>query len=367
MKILFVLEHFYPYIGGAETLFYVLTTNLAKQGYDVVVITTHYDKSLPKKESHKGVEIVRVNCYNRYLFTILSIPSIFRNAKGCDLIHTTTYNAALPAMAAGIMLRKPVYITFHEVWGKLWRKLPFTSFFERNAFYLFEKLLLHLPFHKFIAVSNFTKSKLIEHGIPEKKITRIYNGIVYNKFSDFQHTPPEVFTFTYFGRIGISKGLDLLLPAAAEFRTIHPNSKLKLIIPKQPIGLYNKIMHLISTHNLEAYVELHHNLTREQLYDELLHSSCIVIPSYSEGFCFAAAETVALKIPIISSHLGALKEVVSGNYIRMENQDSSSLLKALINAYKGNWTQSPIRHFHLDDSIEQYKELYANTISAKKS
>ena len=169
MKILFVLEHFYPYIGGAETLFYVLTTSLAKAGYEVVVVTTHFDKSLEQEEIHKGVKIVRIKCKNRFLFTFFSLPAILKNAKGSSVIHTTTYNAALPSLCAGIIRKKPVYITFHEVWGSLWKHLPFTSFLERNAFYYFEKLLLHLPFSKFIAVSKFTESKLIEHGVDAKK------------------------------------------------------------------------------------------------------------------------------------------------------------------------------------------------------
>ncbi|MDF1695719.1 MAG: glycosyltransferase family 4 protein [Saprospiraceae bacterium] len=358
MKILFVLEHFYPYIGGAEKLFYVLTTNLVKQGFEVVVVTTHFDKKLAKEEVHKGVKIVRVNCYNRYAFTFLSIPKVLKNAKGCDVIHTTTYNAALPAMMVGLTLRKPVYITFHEVWGKLWKTLPFTSFIERNAFYLFEKFLLHLPFHKFIAVSNFTKLKLIEHGIPAKKVERIYNGIDYDVFRKNQHTPPEVFTYTYFGRLGISKGLDLLLPAAAKFKINYPNSKLKLIIPKQPKGMYDRMMQLISTYDLEEYIEMLHNLSREQLYDELLHSSCAVIPSYSEGFCFAAAETVALKVPIISSDLGALKEVVSGMHIKMNSQSVDGLYTSLKEAYHMKWTKTPIQYYHLKDSISQYTDIY---------
>jgi len=98
MKILFVLEHFYPYIGGAEKLFYTLSTNLASQGYEVVVVTTRYDKKLKSNEEHEGVKIIRVNCFNRFGFTVFSLPKVIEHAKDCNLIHTTTYNAALPAM-----------------------------------------------------------------------------------------------------------------------------------------------------------------------------------------------------------------------------------------------------------------------------
>ena len=361
MKILFVLEHFYPYIGGAEKLFYGLSTNLAKQGMEVIVVTTLFDKNLPLEELHNGVKIVRVKCYNRFAFTLFSIPKIIQNAKGCNFIHTTTYNAALPAVLCGSMMRKPVFVTFHEVWGSLWKRLPFTSTLKKNSFYLFEKILLKLPFHKFIAVSEFTKSKLIESGISKNKIERIYNGIDYKKFEAFQATSPEVFTYTYFGRLGISKGLELLIPAAAEFKKSHPNSILKLIIPKEPKGIFDELMKLIAANNLQSYIEIHHNLSRQELYNELLASSCAVIPSHSEGFCFAAAETVALKIPIISSHQGALKEVVSGKFIQMKEQSSTSLCNALKDAYLNKWTKIPIKKYHLDNSIKLYTDMYSRT------
>ncbi|MEM9546801.1 MAG: glycosyltransferase family 4 protein [Bacteroidota bacterium] len=358
MKVLFVLEHFYPYIGGAEKLFYVLSTNLVRQGYEVVVVTTLYDKKLPKNEIHKGVEIIRVKCYNRFGFTFLSIPKIIQNAKGCNLIHTTTYNAALPAILSGKLTGKPVFVTFHEVWANLWKRLPFTSFLAKNAFYYFEKLLLNLPFHKFIAVSEFTKTELIDHGIPENKVERIYNGIDYETFKEYKHNSPDLYTYTYFGRLGISKGLDLLIPAAFKFRKIYPDSRLKLIIPKQPKGIFDKIRRLVSTYELDEYIEFHHNLSKERLHEEVLNSSCVVIPSYSEGFCFAAAETVALGVPIISSDLGALKEVVSGKHIKMAEQSVDGLKDALIEAYQANWKADPIRYYPLEESIDRYMEMY---------
>ena len=359
MKILFVLEHFYPYIGGAEKLFYELTTNLAKKGFEVTVVTTRFDKNLPLVEFHRGIKIERVKCHNRFGFTFLSLPKIIKSAKSCSLIHTTTYNAALPAIIAGKLLRKPVFVTFHEVWGRLWKQLPFISRTEKYVFYFFEKILLSMPFHTFIAVSEFTKAKLIEYGVPKHKVVRIYNGIDYNHFDDKHTKPADIFTYTYFGRLGVSKGLDLLIPAAAAFKKSHPNSKFKLIIPKQPKKIYSKIMKLISSHDLASYVEIYHDLTQEQLDKELLSSSCIVIPSYSEGFCFAAAEAVAYKLPIISSQKGALKEVVSGKFINLEELNANALHSALIEAFHNRWTVQPIRYFHLNDSVVRYQKLYS--------
>lgn len=103
---------------------------------------------------------------------------------------------------------------------------------------------------------------------------------------------------------------------------------------------------------------LFHNLPRAQLYQTICQSSCVVIPSYSEGFCFAAAEAMALGVPIISSQRGALQEVVSGRYIPLEAMTSKALAEALTKANKGQWSEKQLRQFPLDRSVEQYLEMY---------
>jgi len=122
MKILFVLENHYPKIGGVETLFKDLTDVLAEEGHTITVLTNRSpSENLKAKESyHPNLTIIRKTLYNRYLFTFFAwIPAFFL-ARKHDFIHTTSYNAALPAYIAGFLSRKKTIITFHEVWAKMW-------------------------------------------------------------------------------------------------------------------------------------------------------------------------------------------------------------------------------------------------------
>ncbi|MEM9920831.1 MAG: glycosyltransferase family 4 protein [Bacteroidota bacterium] len=366
MKVVFVLEHYHPYIGGAERLFQLLAEALVEANYEVIVVTTLFRKSLATEEIYNGVKIVRINCGNRFLFTVMSLPAIVRHAKTAQLIHTTTYNAALPAWLAARWLGKKVLVTFHEVWGALWMRLPFASSWQRKGFQLFEKLLLKLSFDHYVAVSNFTRQSLIQNGIPSHKISQIYNGLHYNRFPRDQHQAPANFTYTYFGRLGISKGLDLLLPAAARFYKAHPDSRLVLILPKRPRKMYQQIIALIDQLKLQEHVRLRHELSREELYEQICHSSCTVVPSYSEGFCFVAAETVALGVPIVSSGQGALAEVVSGPMIEMENMSAAALYNALEQAYAGQWSFKPVRAFPMQTALNQYLQLYKNNSILQK-
>lgn len=358
MRILFVLEHFYPYIGGVETLFLELSRALVDQGHHVEVVTTRFRRDLPGVEEVEGVHIYRVRCFNRFLFSFLSIPKVIARARHCDLVQTTSYNAALPAWLGACMVRKPIVITFHEVWGRLWGALPFIPRLLRYAYRGWEWLILRLPYHRMIAVSDATRHSLVRSGIPPDRVRRIYNGLDYGQFPHDAWQPPGEFVYTYFGRLGASKGLDLLLPAASVISKKYPQSRFKLIIPRYPAGIFRDVMSLISAEKLEHHVTLYHDLPRSQLFEEVRTSSCVVVPSYSEGFCFVAAEAVAWGVPVLSSQKSALAEVVGGQYIEINPLSKDGIIRALEKAILGQWQYKPHTRFPLQASVIQYIHMY---------
>ncbi len=361
MKILFVLENHYPNIGGVETLFKSLTESLAKEGYAVSILTNQYDKKLLRKETLNGVKIIRVPFYNRYLFTILAFFPAFRLALSHDLIHTTSYNAGLPAFFAGLATRTKVVITFHEVWGKLWFRLPFIGKLSSRLHFLFEQFLVRLPFTHFVAVSEATKKRLLESGVSNKKITRIYNGIDYAQMSEVSKKTSvnKEFTFIYFGRLGISKGLDLLLEATKIIKEKGRIFRLQLVIPLEPRNFHNEILATIKNYKLSQYIEVKSELPYPILSQLVSDSDAVVIPSYSEGFGFTAVESMALGRPILSSGKGSLAEVVTGKYLTMASHTPTSLAEIMEKSMKDEWTESPMKQFHLKDSIQGYSHLYS--------
>jgi glycosyltransferase involved in cell wall biosynthesis len=286
---------------------------------------------------------------------------VLRYAGECDLIHTTSYNAALPAYLAARLRGKKILVTFHEVWARLWFRLPFMGRAGKLLHYLFEQMLLRLSFDCFIGVSESTSGNLLKAGIPPHRVRTIYNGIDYQDFTEIKHPSAATsrpFIYTYFGRLGVSKGLDLLLDAAVQFRLQHPDSLLKMIVPQTPPGFFNLLLNMIEKAGLKDYIVLRHHLSFSALKQELTSSDCVVIPSLSEGFCFAAVESVALGVPVISSDQAALREVVSGLFIKMKKPDAASLVEALELAKAGKWEQTPVRTFELEDTVAAYIKLY---------
>jgi len=370
MKILFVLENYYPNIGGVETLFKQLVEQLSIEGHQITLVTTQLEKTHPRQEKIDNIEIIRYPFWNRYFFTFLAIFPILQHIRKCDLVHTTSYNAAFPAYIVAKLFRKKIVVTFHEVWGDLWFRLPFMSGIGRRLHYSFEQLLLRFKFDKFIAVSESTGRNLIANGVSKERVIVNYNGIDYQEFTVKKEgrikSNEETFTYTFFGRLGASKGLDILLESAVLLKTKLPEAQLKMIIPKTPQHFFEEIIDLIKTKDLEQQILLVHDLSFQDLQSQLLESDCVVIPSYSEGFCYAAVETIALGVPLISSDQMALQEVVSGTFIKMENHSAEALAAAIEKAYKGKWQKTEIKRFELSETVKKYMDIYKEVIDSEQ-
>lgn len=311
MRILFVLEHFYPYIGGVEFLFLQLSRSLVEKGNSVKVITTRFDKTLPLNEDFEGIEIERVDCGNRFSFSYKAIPAVLKNANEYELIHTSTYNAAVPAWIGSFLKRKKCILTFHEFWGQLWKQLPFLSGTQRVLYGAFERMVSLLPFTKVVAVSDFTKTALLSEGIRKDKVVRIYNGLNYAGIEELLNEKEGMENesaknnFIFVGRLGVSKGYDLIFPAVDRILTEYKEVVFNMIIPQRPADMFDTVMGKINQMKNKSQLKVFHNLTKQDLYSKIKAARFILVPSYSEGFCFIAAEACAMGVPVVSSGKGA--------------------------------------------------------------
>ena len=182
MRICFILEYYHPHIGGVEYLFKNLIEGLSKRGFEVSVLTRRL-KGTPRQETIEGVKILRIRTFNRYLFTFLSVPMAIIMARGCNLIHTTTFNGAFPAWFASRIWGIPVIITILEVWLNKWRTLTDMSRHSAMIHNLLERMIYLLRFDFYIAISHFTERQLIEAGIGRERLKAIYSGFDHDFFN----------------------------------------------------------------------------------------------------------------------------------------------------------------------------------------
>ena len=74
--------------------------------------------------------------------------------------------------------------------------------------------------------------------------------------------------------------------------------------------LVKELGDLVSLYELSCRVRLKGFIARESLYREVRMSDGLVVCSYTEGFCNAAVEAMALGAPVIYTPVDALREVI---------------------------------------------------------
>lgn len=366
MKILYVLENYYPSVGGVETLFQSLIENMAKN-HEVTVITSRPKDSLAHEIYH-GVKIERVwtppGSLRRYIYTLSAILPAIKASRTVDIIHTTTYNAAIPAWIASVITGKKVVITVHEVLDKLWFSLPMFSI-SKFFHWSFERLVISLPFSRYLAVSDYTKNCLVGwFGKNPEQVTRIYNGIDY-KFWDQKKYPKntkrtelgvtaKTFVYLYFGRTGWVKGIETLLDVVPEIAKRIPGSKLVLLLFPEPRARYHAILNKINELQITKDVIVRTSVPKGELPLYIRSANVVVIPSLSEGFGFSAVEAQALGLPVVAHAAGSLPEVCNSKNLYRTHKD---LVQWLLRNHK----KQPGNKFPLVDMSQKYAEVYEKT------
>lgn len=374
MKITFVLELYEPHIGGVETLFKKIAEGLVKLGCKCTVVTLKLGDT-KSEETINGVKIYRVKVppvYARYGFSIFSIPKVLELVKNSDMVHTTTYTASLPAFLAAKILEKPCIITVHEFFGNRWKNLLGVSSPFAKGLQLLEKIIISLPFDKFVACSNSTAKYLESNNV--KNIKVIHEGVDYKLFNPEKANGKKIrkllglkdeFIFLYLGRPGISKGPEYFIKAISEISKKIPNSKFLFILAHDPLFRYKFILNLIREQKMGNKIIIHDPVPRKNLPDYMDVADCIVIPSLSEGFGLNVAEACAMDKLVVTSNVDSIPEVVSGKYILVNPKDSDAIADACIKAYKGQYQKSKKKIFRWEDCVNEHLRLYKDLIKSR--
>jgi glycosyltransferase involved in cell wall biosynthesis len=117
MRMLFVLTYYRPHVSGLTIYVERLARELARRGHTATVLTSQYEKDLPRQETVDGVHIVRA-------------PVLFRVSKGVIMptfgllatrlvrqhdvisLHLPQFDAAGVALR-GRLMNKPTTLTYH--------------------------------------------------------------------------------------------------------------------------------------------------------------------------------------------------------------------------------------------------------------
>ncbi|PKG23766.1 glycosyl transferase [Niallia nealsonii] len=175
--------------------------------------------------------------------------------------------------------------------------------------------------NRYIALTNFAKSKFVESGISSDKVVIKPNFIQRKEIK--QKNKDENYIL-FVGRISIEKGVHHLLEA---WRSIQDKKNIKLII----IGDGPEKQQLASRYSMEDVIFLGKQ-NEEVVLQYMKNARYLVVPSiWYEGFPMTIVEAYSFGTPVICSSIGSLKEVVEDGItgFHFENNNSFQLGKVI--------------------------------------
>ncbi len=152
--------------------------------------------------------------------------------------------------------------------------------------------------HAYIALCEFARQKHFDAGIPHDRLELKPNFLI----NDPGRGSGDGGYMMYLGRLSPEKGLSVMLDAWVNHGIDHPLR----VVGQGP--LVNDVREAAAKN---PRITLHESESREQIMRGLQGAQALILPSiYYEGFPKTIVESLACGTPVISSHTGAMGELI---------------------------------------------------------
>lgn len=308
--ILILSPFFHPNIGGVETHLTDLVTGLSTIGYNVFVLTyspiTTPNTSWKPVENHPHLYIRRFSWLGKNLFHNLEkyplleflylTPYLFirtffwmiTNHQKISVIHSHGINAALIGNIISSIFHKKHINSTHAIYD-----------FKPNSQIVRIIRLIYNNCHKVLAQSKFSKKQLISYGVRTDKID------LYRYWVDLNYFKPQIKSsnknnILFVGRLITKKGIRLIHQSAKKL----PNLKFTVV----GTGPESKFLLAHPLNNLVFIGKIDNHQIINYYHQATIFCSPVL---YAEGFSRTLMEATACGLPVISSNLGTIPEILT--------------------------------------------------------
>ncbi len=356
MNICFITPEYYPITGGTGSYVYYLSRMLRKYGSSPLVITkgNKYEGSMSKDE----IRVLQIKVRDIPLLgPILFFKSSYRSLSklkaefSVDIAHANL--PLIPSFAIPNGFGKTLISTVHSTWegeARALEKEPFSSLNTNEKIVrTFKEILKRFEYkllkrsNRIIAVSEYTKREILKnYNVPAWKIKVIYNGVDTWKFKPAKKDEKNLykrelgfreddFLILYVGRLYSRKGLPTLIETiphvAKKFRNI------KFVISGK--GLEDeeeRLRRYAKKLKVEEKLVFLGYYPDEKLPNLYAAADIFVFPSIYENMPFAMLEAMASGLPVITTTVGGIPEVIKNgrNGFLVRPYDSKGLAEKIL-------------------------------------
>lgn len=364
-RILIVSTAYIPLIGGAELAVKEITDRLGAQ-YNFDLVCAKVKSGLPGEEQIGNVSVFRVGnggFFDKYLLAFRARRMAKKGGYDAVWVVMASYGAAF-IPGAGV----PYLLTLQEgdseahilrrvgIFYSLWKKI-----FKKTAYVQ--------------AISTYLKDFARRHGATAP-VEVVPNGVDVEKFRQAPklelQSPVTIVTTS---RLVKKNGVDTLIEAAAQLRSVIPNTRYVIrIIGDGPER--SNLQSTISRLQLEDTVELVGEVAFKEIPSELKKADIFARISRSEGLGSSFLEAMAAGLPIVGTPVGGIPDFLTdretGLFARPDDpQDVAEKIKELIEnddlrakvAQQGQ--ERVLRDYTWDSVAERMNSIFEKVISTK--
>lgn len=384
MKILIELTYYRPHTSGLTIYAERLAKALVRRGHEVTVLTSQFEKNLPRDEWMDGVHVVRVPVLFRISKGVI-MPSLgwtaWRMVKQHDVIHLhlPQIDAAGIAMR-GRLFRKPTVITYH---CDLRMPLGILSWLANQGVHIMNNLAALFTNRIVTYTQDYADhspylrrfKKKIRIISPPVELPEITHAEVEN-FKEKNNQEDKHPIIGMAARFASEKGVEVLLNAMPSILKELPEAQVWFAGPYENImgeeTYFQRLEPTISTLQKQGAWKFMGSLDPAQMAAFYPNIDLLVIPSLNstEAFGLVQIEAMLNGAPSIAANLPGVRQPVKrhamGKVIPIG--DSEALAQAVIEimkhkkAFQGDI--AAIKKMYAPDSIAfEYEELFNEIIN----
>ena len=367
-----------PIYGGAvELIIYEISRAMPKDKYDIYVFDRRDGNA--QKETISGVVYIRHNVrkfkniflmrLTEFCFGVKSLKELRRMQK-VDIAHVHTVFTALPLALFKFLLPKStklVYTCHNPAWNVTKSEVDFfNGMIKKLEFYIMKK------FDSVTTVSDTMVRNIAKAGIPNGKLSRIYNFVNCDEFYVRNKNywekrgvkGPVVF---FVSKLIQNKGVEYLIRSASIVKSRIPDVK---YVVAGPISFEyetdNPWIKLVKDLNLENIVMFTGKVNREDLPYAYSSSDVFCFPTLKEAFGIVLIEAMASGLPVISTDIPVVREITNGDAILVKEKDTEGIAEAVIRVISNKKMRKKLsilsikrsKAFEKKEIMNQYDKFY---------
>jgi glycosyltransferase involved in cell wall biosynthesis len=350
MKVLNLIDSLYA--GGAESLLKNFAIEAKKyEDIQIDICTLYHSNIFEEKLKEENIKVFYLGLSFKYDFSKISRLIRYIKQNNYDIVHVHLFPADIFGAIASLFFKeKPKFIfSEHNIYNRR-RSIPFYKPVDRFVYSRYKKI---------ICVSEMVKNELNKYLSETRgKLVVVKNGIIFKEA--FLRDSNFNWDLLFVGRLEEAKGVDILLNALKFLKY-----KKKLNLKTAIVGTGSKregYEKLCKDFGLEDSVKFLG--VRKDVQSLMQQSRIFVLPSRWEGLPMVILEAMANGIPIITTPVGGIPEVIkdgfNGILAKVEDPEDLALkIKMLLD-------NSNLQDFIAKNAFETVKKEYSIEVYTKK-